>query len=89
MRSIPFLPTTLALSIAVIGAFTVNANEITRTTTKTVFFSNSHGTVTLTASGFIFDDSGITCVAAIKDNNGTYVQLYENSNLTAPVRIPH
>lgn len=87
MRSLSFPPITIVLLIAIIGVFTVKAKEATRSTYDTAYFSTGSGTEFITASSSIFDDASITCYAALKKDNGIYLQLYKNSDLTGPVKI--
>lgn len=87
MKRIKIALTGLTLALALTGVLVVKANEKKRTTTKTGFFSNSAGTVTITVDKFVFDDASITTNASIKDNTGTDIQIFKNSNLTGNLRL--
>lgn len=87
MRSISFLLIFLAISTAVFATFTVNANKNKKTLITTVYFSNSLGTWTISASKTIFDDAAITNQATILLDDCSDAPLYKNSNLTGQVRL--
>lgn len=87
MRPIFFLLISTTLSIIVFGAISINYYKAKRTTTNTVYFSNSLGTITLTANKSIFDDASITSTAAIKLNNCVAKQLFKNEELTGSVKV--